>query len=1163
MNSNVTELPQIALRINFKFKSINLFELDVSDTEPVGELRSIISDHPFLKLHPNFKMIHSGVRVNEIQSIEKQMSISEPNMTFDLHLDFLTTQLAERQVHQCADFFMHPEYFLNEGFIDFNILLGKSDFLQNMINKQEMISVEVGLEDIIENNIQKLAKLTFLKSESQSSRFFNSLCYSRFNPASSWMVLQEDFFYLDLITKEGKYYCISANKKGFFTNDSTETNFNQKTNSPHYLSLIDLMMSISPGFKNDLDTIVRLDDQEIHDNFMNSPQIVKAPNDPKTSFSPTQTITTWACSLIQLKETFSDFKNGTNVKVYRDWNEEFQSYRSLPVQDTMQQIQKTKILRKVFKDFSKSAQEISKAIVNNQFSPVNPTDKKAEECYVFNNFFITYAEDKLDWETPRSETTPSTYSNINSDLKNLQQIYCYDLPNVNVINTCAIDFLGLRLVIQTMITGILHFDQKTWNCYGSIDDGKTFNDNQEFAPIFDDLCKVFRLKTNNVFKDASGKQYTIHGSPEVKGIKAGDGRKYVMDLMKLSPRDLNFSRHKEDEGCLIRPELIRNYFFINNIEEICMKNTQMATSLKNESERKGDEESQTPEDSKPEIPEPTTPTQVETKKSKMEYLNPNIGSMIENEDDGLKSVETEQLKAISTFIIENAIPFFKSELASNPAAVPIDMESLIELLHKYGINARYLGRIWSSLDGPNEKFFKLLFERAIIVRSLRKYFRKHALNLSVNELLNVIVHFLNCILGDAEIRSYIDLKSGSTKTNGINSKSVNENAQNSNQKLQKRKNKKKKNTAKVGVLTETTCEQLKMSSSEIFQEIMSIAKTRYGADFSKYTKFEDFLCFSIPKEKVSMLREVCRSMGIVLVARQYNFSMPQTGFEYPIRFKDILGVEPKIKCPNFQIEGLKFSYKNIENEMNEKNFDGALTLLIGCQNLVINTYGIFNTDFIYVSTKMATLYFIKGQIDKAIRIQTLVAKVCERVYGIDHFHTGYAIIELSNYVYEGRKFDSTVVLHCLAILIFDLVGGSLNPSSSLCLQEIHLLYGQVKKPNLSSDAMEELLKRHEMIFGETDERLLFLLGKLASLKGDLGHFKEASILQARKSFILKKVLKHNINENNEYARKIIDEKITDSEFVKNVFVQKSKEIENMGSQDQADSKVKKLKNGKK
>lgn len=1159
MSQNPFDTQQQSVKIHFKFRSVHLFELDVSDSEPIGELRGIINDHPFLKLHPNFKIMQNGVRLNEVQSLSTLTSHFESNTTFDLQFDYFTNQTAEKHVSQCVEFFMNPDFYLNEGFIELNIQLGRTDFLMNMIQKQEFSELSNVIEqNLNKNDYQKVSQVTFLKTETSHLKFFTSLSYSRYNPVKSWMSLQDDFFYLDLISKENKFACISANKKGFFINESTETTFNPKPISTPFSSLFDLLSSFSPIFKNDLDGYVKFDDQSVHETLVNFPLIVKSPFDQRSTFATISQTSTWTSHLEQLKSHFSDFKNGTNIKIYRDWNEEFQSYRSLPVQDTMQQLQKTKILRKVFKDFSKSAQEIAKAIVHNHFSAVNPTDKKVEECFVFNNFFITYAEDRMDWETPRSETTPSTYSNINSDLKNLQQIYGNDMSNVNVINTCAVDYLCMRLVVQTMITGILHFDQKTWNCYGSIDDGKTFNDNQEFAPIFEDLCRVFKLKTNNIFKDGSGKEYKIHGSPEVKGIKAGDGRKYVMDLMKLSPRDLNYSLPKENEGCLIRPELIRNFFFMNSVEEMYSKNNE---ALKKEAQKSVQENSKEKSEVQNTVIPENENISASVQKPKIEYFNPNIGSMIENEEDGLKTQETENLKSLSTFILENAIPFFKAELYSNPTSVPIDTDSLIESMHKYGINVRYIGRIWASFDGPNDKFFKLLFEKTILIRSLRKYFRRLALNLSINELLNVIVHFLNCILGDSEIRSYIDLKTGSAKNNSPSNKIENELSPV--KKNQKRKNKKKKNTIKVGTVNEVTCEQLKMNSGAVFAELKLIALKRYGADFSKFGMLNDLLCISSPKEKISFLREACKSMGIILVNRKYNFSIQPNGFEYPIKFKDIITIEPKTKCPNFHIEGLRFSYKSIENEMIEKNYEVALNMLLGNQSLVLNTYGIFNTDFVYLTTKIASLYFVKKQTERAIRFQILVTKICERIYGLDHFQTAFSIIELSNYLYESHKFESTITLHSLAILIFDFIGGCLNPSSLMCLQEIHLLYSQIKKPGFSSDVVEELLKRNESIFGETDERLLFLLGKLAGLKADLGLYKDASILQARKTFILKKILKNNINDNDEYTRKIIEEKMIESEFMKNSFTQKLKESEILSSKNGLNGIKNKDKNDKK
>ena len=64
--------------------------------------------------------------------------------------------------------------------------------------------------------------------------------------------------------------------------------------------------------------------------------------------------------------------------------------------------------------------------------------------------------------------------------------------------------------------------------------------NEDFHSIMKKICDKFHITLDNEFKDEKGEIWKFHGSPEVKGIKAGDGRKYIMDLMRLSPRDANY-----------------------------------------------------------------------------------------------------------------------------------------------------------------------------------------------------------------------------------------------------------------------------------------------------------------------------------------------------------------------------------------------------------------------------------------------------------------------------------------------------------------------------------------------------------------------------------------------------------------------------------------------
>lgn len=40
--------------------------------------------------------------------------------------------------------------------------------------------------------------------------------------------------------------------------------------------------------------------------------------------------------------------------------------------------------------------------------------------------------------------------------------------------------------------------------------------------------------------DGNGEKKVIAGSPDIKGILGSDKRKYILDLLRLSPRDLNY-----------------------------------------------------------------------------------------------------------------------------------------------------------------------------------------------------------------------------------------------------------------------------------------------------------------------------------------------------------------------------------------------------------------------------------------------------------------------------------------------------------------------------------------------------------------------------------------------------------------------------------------------
>lgn len=90
---------------------------------------------------------------------------------------------------------------------------------------------------------------------------------------------------------------------------------------------------------------------------------------------------------------------------------------------------------------------MAKAVVNESIIPLNPSENKVENCYVYNNLFATYAVESLDWELPKTEVAPSTFSTINNDLRNLKSLYELDVEGINTINTCTVEYLGHRVIV--------------------------------------------------------------------------------------------------------------------------------------------------------------------------------------------------------------------------------------------------------------------------------------------------------------------------------------------------------------------------------------------------------------------------------------------------------------------------------------------------------------------------------------------------------------------------------------------------------------------------------------------------------------------------------------------------------------------------------------------
>lgn len=69
------------------------------------------------------------------------------------------------------------------------------------------------------------------------------------------------------------------------------------------------------------------------------------------------------------------------------------------------------------------------------------------------------------------------------------------------------------------------------------------------------VCSKLNIDAGVEFLDEKNEKKRIAGSYEVKGILGTDKRRYLLDLMRLSPRDYNFLGEKH-HCCVLRHELV-------------------------------------------------------------------------------------------------------------------------------------------------------------------------------------------------------------------------------------------------------------------------------------------------------------------------------------------------------------------------------------------------------------------------------------------------------------------------------------------------------------------------------------------------------------------------------------------------------------------------------
>jgi len=256
--------------------------------------------------------------------------------------------------------------------------------------------------------------------------------------------------------------------------------------------------------------------------------------------------------------------------VARDWNEELQSAREMSVDTLEERIERARFIQKTLNEFGDAAVAGARAIFDGHIIPMNPNEPARSHVYLHNNIFFSRAVDAGADTFKIAQGDKCARKSANRDAHCVGTLHKLDISGLYTLATVLIDYLGTRLVCQSIVPGILQGEKTHTIIYGTVEATSPLVWNKEFhasleehlgkglmiavrkvptLPLTEERMKfvesirtmplAFPPKSLDAHKEHN-ELTTICGAVEMKGIKGSDQRNYCLDLARLTPRDANW-----------------------------------------------------------------------------------------------------------------------------------------------------------------------------------------------------------------------------------------------------------------------------------------------------------------------------------------------------------------------------------------------------------------------------------------------------------------------------------------------------------------------------------------------------------------------------------------------------------------------------------------------
>ncbi|KAJ3404656.1 hypothetical protein CcCBS67573_g02607 [Chytriomyces confervae] len=721
----------------------------ILDVATVGELEEFDPETDSLEMVPD-EFNDREVRI-QIARMREILTAFRSSTTSQVGLDVGVSYLQDVS----GDFDINPQVSSKEGDAEKKITSNNSNGTHPFINYDFDLS----------QGFEQTSNLIPSSKEVAGNDCLKSLSISSWNPPPPHRRTAGDIMYLAVMTNEGTTHHITCSVNGFHVSRSTNSHFDPTLKNFHGSTLPSVLSQLSPSFKSKFSALHKSIQRRHPHTYLlpsveqSTPWIVK---EPKYAPDSSRTLD----SLIAAADN-------ADILATRDWNEEFCGATALPVSTHSERVVRSQTLHRVYNEFVDAATRGVAAIVQKSL-PGNIGGVAEEDAYMGQMFlhggiFYAFAKDQGESFT-RTGGSAAAHVSVSKDVNSLAKFdsVCGGVAgiNVNTLGTCVVDYKGVRVVAQTVIPGILKRQQSPAVeesetdeekpaaaaaessdviVYGSIDSGRTILSSPEFHTVAEKFSTLLRLESHNA-TDADGNVHTLATPIDVKGIIGTDGRKYLLDLARLAPVDVEFLDQLDKDGkdmpayphrmTLLRHELVDMYFEHNLGKYI---NEKRAEEEKKKAEGAAAGQETVDEDSKA-----VEPLNIK--------FNPDAFALpaeVEGEETPELLKQKENVRAVGKFLVDTVIPTMAMDMAAHPSTVPLTSEKLTKFLHERGINMRYLGKMVQTLEalkvGSSSNYAKELMVQEMILRAAKAVLRELLQDLPLHMSTECVAHFLNCL----------------------------------------------------------------------------------------------------------------------------------------------------------------------------------------------------------------------------------------------------------------------------------------------------------------------------------------------------------------------------------------------------------------------------------